>query len=322
MLRPWTVKIFVGATMAALCIMTTRASAALIVNDTWQDGDRNSPASPTYSENGVDGDSDGDLESAWFQGGDGTLDPVGAGGPLRGAFSSSTSASSASWTSYFTPEGSEVELANVGDQLKVTWVFTPSNVNATNTSQNLRVALVDSPSAARLAAAGAPGTAAYNGYGMFINFSQTTGRSTPFALMQRTGASGSFLSGSSDWTSVANAAGFGNGAVNYANDTEYTFTMTVTRAAGNLLDVAASMAGGNINGTGSVSVSATGLAPNNGSFKFDTFGLRPSGATTTAEIFNTKLFRVEGPSNVPEPAAIVLLGLGGVGILVGKRRRS
>ena len=41
--------------------------AAVLVNDTWQDGTRTDPASPTYSENGTDTDADGNLESAWFQ---------------------------------------------------------------------------------------------------------------------------------------------------------------------------------------------------------------------------------------------------------------
>ena len=35
------------------------ASAVEIVNDTWIDGNRNQPASPTYSENGTDADADG-----------------------------------------------------------------------------------------------------------------------------------------------------------------------------------------------------------------------------------------------------------------------
>ncbi len=152
----WSIKLFAvsWALTAAFCF-NTKALAVFIVNDTWQDGTRTDPAQPTYSENGTDSDSDGDLESAWYQGGDGTLDPVGAGGPLRAAFSSATSGSSASWTTYFTPEGSGVNLANPGDQLKVTWVFTPTNVNASNSSQNLRIALADSPAAARLDADGA-----------------------------------------------------------------------------------------------------------------------------------------------------------------------
>ena len=50
-------------------------------------GTRTDPASPISSENGVDLDLDGDLESAWYRGGAGTdqafLEPVGPGGPLR-----------------------------------------------------------------------------------------------------------------------------------------------------------------------------------------------------------------------------------------------
>jgi hypothetical protein len=121
--------------------------------------------------------------------------------------------------------------------------------------------------------------------------------------MERSGASGSFLSSSGDWATVTDAAGFGNGAVNYADGTQYTFQMDIVRNGAGL-DVTATMSGGNINGTGSVSASSTGLSPNNGSFKFDTFGLRPSGATTTAEIFDTSLFKVEFVP-VPEPASVV-----------------
>ncbi len=62
--------------LAALAMATigTRAPAATIttlVQDTWQDGDRTTPAAPIYSEAGVDADLDGDLASAWFRGGNG-----------------------------------------------------------------------------------------------------------------------------------------------------------------------------------------------------------------------------------------------------------
>ncbi len=89
---------------------------------------------------------------------------------------------------------------------------------------------------------------------MFLNFGQTTGRSTPFQLLERTNpgtaGSGSLLSSSGDWTSIANAAGFGTGAVGYVDGTEYTFEMTLTHNASDGLDIVASMTGGNINGTG------------------------------------------------------------------------
>ncbi len=129
MSRAWTTHFLAAAgTLAAALCVAASASAALIVNDTWQDGDRTDPAPPTYSEYGTDSDGDGDIESAWFNGGDGTLTTA-VGGPLKGQFSSATSRLlSASWTTYFTPEECEVNLAEIGDQMKVTWIFTPTNV--------------------------------------------------------------------------------------------------------------------------------------------------------------------------------------------------
>src|SRR4051794_1692217 len=100
------------------------AHGGVVVNDTWLDGTRTDPAAPTYSENGVDSDGDLNIESAWFQGGDGTLDPTAPGGPLRGAFTNSTITSSASWTTYFSPEAGQITLGQ-GDKLRVTWKFKP-----------------------------------------------------------------------------------------------------------------------------------------------------------------------------------------------------
>src|SRR4051812_34811378 len=173
-----------SACAAATLLLANFAHAQILVRDTWKDGTDSDPAAPIHSEHGVDIDGDGDLESVWYQGGDGTLDPVGANGPLRGRFSAPTVTSSASWTTYFTPGGSEVNLANNSDRLRVTWKFTPSNINngGSNTSQNSRFALVDTPNDAtnRLTANGAPGSAAYAGYAMFTNMSGTLGNSSPF----------------------------------------------------------------------------------------------------------------------------------------------
>jgi hypothetical protein len=311
----------------ALVAMVGRSAslhAATIVNDTWLDGTDGDPASPTYSEYGTDADADGNLESAWFQGGDGTLDPVGAGGPERGKFSAPTIASSASWTTYFTQEGTPITLANVGDFIKVTWVFTPTNINngGSNTSQNLRFAMVDSPSAQRLAANGAPGSGAYTGYSIFANMSGTLGNSNPFRLERRAVATGDLLSTSGNWVGLG-TTGATSGNHGYDSGTQYTLSWTITRNASAGLDHDVSITGGTLDGDGTAQVLFTDTTPGSlGGFVFDTFAIRPSGATTTAEQLDTSLFRVETNTPlVPEPTTFALLGIGaGIAMLRHRRR--
>jgi hypothetical protein len=278
------------------------ASATVLVNDTWQDGERNTPASPAYSENGTNADpgQDTDLESAWFRGGGGSLDPVEAGGPLRGALDENGTSSS-SWTTYFTPETSPVSLASAGDQLLIRWDFTLTGVNAANTSQGFRIAVVDSPADARLAANGSVPSAAYTGYALFGNMGVTLDHSDSFGLKTRNG-SGALLSSSGTWSAQSVASDGTDGNTGYTDATPYTFLFSATRNDSDGIDVTASVTGTNLNGDGDLSVAYTDAAP--ASFSFDTFGLRPSSATSTAQIFDTSLFRVEfnsesGPTVLP-----------------------
>jgi hypothetical protein len=274
--------------VALMFAVAVPGHATVLVNDTWQDGTRTDPAAPVYSENGTDLDSDGDLESAWFNNGNTMTATPGhlvTTLPANGT-------SSASWTTYFTPESSPVTLAGAGDQLKVTWIFTPTGVNSGSTSASgLRLAVVDSPSASRLTSDGSPGSSTYAGYGMFMNMATTLGSSTPFQLMERNapGTSSALLSSSGSWTALANGATSGH--IGYASGTQYTFVMTVTRNSANGLDIVATMTGGSLNNTGSASASFTDSSP--GSFTFDTFALRPSSATDSASTFDTSLFKVE-----------------------------
>src|ERR1043165_8611336 len=122
----------------ALGASTSNQFAADVVNDTWLDGTRTDPASPAYSEYGYDSDADLNTESAWLKGGAGTLAVVGAGGPLRG---SGFAGSPASWYTYFTPAATPITLGSGGDTMKLTWAFTPSGVNAGNTSQGFLLAV-------------------------------------------------------------------------------------------------------------------------------------------------------------------------------------
>jgi hypothetical protein len=298
------------------CSLATTTYAAVIVNDTWRDGTDTDPAQPTYSENGVDTDGDGDIESVWYRSGAGTLDPVGPGGPLRADFGATTT-SSASWTTYFTPEASPVTLANAGDAIRLTWNFRTGDVNASNTSQSFRFALLDSET--RLTADGTPSGNA-TGYAIFGNMGETLAHNSPFNLKNRTGNS-NILSAGADWN--ANLANDGsNGNPGYTDNTDYSLVWTVTRNANGNHDIVVSMTGGNLNGTGSLIASASDVAPNGGSQAFDTFAIRPSQAVQSATLFDTSLFKVEFISGavVPEPASVALFGLSAL-IAVMRRQR-
>ncbi|HKW30946.1 MAG TPA: immunoglobulin domain-containing protein [Verrucomicrobiae bacterium] len=272
--------------------MVLSSHATVLVSNVWNFAARtypafNDPNSP-YSEMGVDYNASGDLESAWFIGGNATATVT----PGHLTLGEPSTTSSASYTTYFTPESSPVTLAGAGDQLKITWVFTPSGVNSGSTSSSgLRLAVVDSPSASRLTSDNSPGSSTYAGYGIFMNMATTLGSSTPFQLMERSapGTSSAFLSSSGSWTSLANGATSGH--TGYASGTQYTLVMTFARNAAGGLDITATMTGGSLNNTGSASISYTDSAPN--SFTFDTFGLRPSDANDSATSFDTTLFAVE-----------------------------
>jgi pectate lyase len=269
--------------------------ATVLVNNAWNTGVRtypayNDPNSP-YSEMGVDYNSSGDFESAWFNNG-GTMTAT------PGHLVTTVGSVNSTWTTYFISESSPVTLTGAGDQLKITWVFTPSGVNSGSTSSSgLRLAVVDSPSASRLTSDGSPGSSTYAGYGMFMNMATTLGASSSFQLMERS-ASGAFLSDSGTWTKLANGAG--KSVTGYASGTQYTFVMTFTRNATNGLDITATMTGGSFNNTGSASVSYNDGTPN--SFTFDTFGLRPSSASDSASSFDTTLFEVEFIPGATPPA--------------------
>jgi hypothetical protein len=321
--------LFIVAGLSASLSTGVSASAAVIVNDTWLDGTDDDPASPTYSEAGTDSDSDGNLESAWFQGGVGTLDPVLAGGPLRGNMTE-FGTSSASWTTYFTPEGSEINLGNTGDKIRVTWVFTPRNINITmagsepgsNTSQNFRFALVDNvvgTGSTRATANGSLPAAAYTGYAVLANMGTTLGNNNPFQLRERTLMTpGNLLNSSGDFGNI-----LGNGATTnndgYDSGTQYTMIWEATRNGAGL-DLDVRITGGTLDNDGEARVMLNDPSANGGSFKFDTFGIRPSGATTTAEFFDTSLFQVEFIP-IPEPASVVLMGLAAASLAIVSRRR-
>ena len=262
------------------------AKGAILVSNVWNFASRtypafNDPNSP-YSEMGVDYNTSGDFESAWFNGGATMTASV-------GHLITTVGSSSSSWTTYFTPEGSEINLANPGDAMRITWTFMPTGVATSGTSQNFRMAIVNSPSGSRLTSDGTPASAAFAGYAMFMNMATTLGGSKPFNLMARNVSSSDLLSTSGNWVSLTNGATGGNHG--YDSGTQYTFIITMTRNGANGLEIAATMSGGTLNNSGTAFLSFTDAAPN--SLTFDTFNLRPSSAASTASQFDTTLFKVE-----------------------------
>jgi hypothetical protein len=297
--------------------------AADIVRDTWIDGTRADPASPVYSENGTDGDLDGDVESAWYHAGSGgTSSTVINGNPgiTPGILRSTVGAGSTSLTTYFTPEASPVTLLNAGDQFKITWAFTPSGVVSTNPApgQSFRIAIADSPLANRLLADGAPGNGIYPGYALFASMSTTVNHANPFNLMERNIGAGStaFLSASGSWTSLDDEEVAGT--TGYTDGTLYTFTFSATLNGLGGLDIYSSMAGGALGGDGLHEVTFTDATPN--SLTFDSFAVRPSSLGTTATQFDTSLFKVE-LTQVPEPTVTALMGIGLMGLIAARRNR-
>ncbi|HVM59828.1 MAG TPA: PEP-CTERM sorting domain-containing protein [Verrucomicrobiae bacterium] len=310
--------------IAAASGFAVSSRAAILVNDTWKDGTRTDPASPTYAENngvvGTDADHDGDLESAWFSNPSANL-TVPTAGDLRGTVGSGYSW----WTTYFTPAATPVTLANPGDQLTVTWVFTPTGVAAANTSQGFNLAIVRTPGS-RLTADGSPASEAYAGYAMFMNMGATLNNSNPFQLREWTDSSSSLLGTSGNWGANGTSnAGLANGGTSgnhgFDSGTSYTYVMTFTLLSislgGTNLQVSASMSGDGLNGSGSESLVYTDSTPN--SLTYDTFSVRPHDLTQAASQFDTSLFKVE-LQNIPEPATFALVGLAIAGFVVGGRR--
>lgn len=305
---------FYCAALAVLC-WTTSVQATVLVNDTWQDGDR------TNQEAGVDSDLDGDIESAWFNGGASTMTAS------PGNLSKDLTGTSANWTTYFTAEGSEVNLANDGEKLRVTWTFSLTGVANANTSQNFRIGLVDSIPANRIAADGNPPSGLlatpYSGYAIFANMGVSPlGNSNPLQIRERVaqGGSNAILGTTADWanaglTGTLNGATTGNGG--FAAGVPYTLVWELTRNGAGI-DIDATLSGQGYNTSGSGTIDAND--PNGNGFAFDTFNVRPSSAAGTAELFNTSLFRVEFIAPVPEPTTFGLLGLSALAMVLRRQR--
>jgi hypothetical protein len=276
--------------------LSSHATDTVIVNDTWADGDRTS--------SGPDG---GGIDTPWYSSSAAAL-TVPAPGTMRAA----VPATSLSETTYFASQ----TLANTGDELMLTWTFSPTTI-AANTSQAFNLAVVNG--ATHLSADGSsPASQVYAGYSMYMNMSSPNlGNANPFNLKEwNLGATpGALLSASGNWASLANGGTSGN--TGFVSGSTYTLVMTLTRNASSGLDITSTMTGGSLNGTGSETISFTDTTPN--TFTYDTFALRQTGSSSGAAQIDSSLFKVDFITATPEPTTFALAGLGLLG-LAGYRR--
>jgi hypothetical protein len=318
------------ATIVAGVLAAANAPAATLVNDTWSDGNRTEPASPTYAENnglaGFDADGDGDLESVWYSSPSASLTAA-AGSPggqllMDNTAGGTTTTGSSSYTTYFTAEATPVTLSQ-GEKLRVTWKFTPTTLG-TDTGRGMRSAIANSPPANRLAANGSPSNGLYSGYRLSFSMSTANLPANALELRERVDptTSAAFLSADAAWTGSIASVGGGGTTKGMVNGVEYTYLLELMRTVSDELQINVSLSGGTgndaLNGTGTLALSFLDTTPNGGSFTFDTFGLRPSSSTVTAASISSSLFRVEV---VPEPASAIMAGLGGLAALAFRRRR-
>jgi hypothetical protein len=281
--------VFALTAVCGFALSSYAQTDTILVNDTWADGNRTST--------GPDGSG---IDSQWFSSSGAALTVVPTAGPMRATIG----AASLSEETYFASQ----TLAATGDELKFTWVYTPSTI-AANTSQGFNLAVVNG--ATHVSADGSsPISQVYAGYAMYMNMAAPTfGNANAFALKEwnQGATAAALLSASGNWSTLLNGATLGNHG--YDSGTTYTLVMTLTRNASSGLDITTTTTGGTVNGTGTETVSFTDTTPN--TFTYDTFALRQTGSASGAAQVDTSLFKVEFlTAPVPEPTTLALAGLG------------
>ncbi len=276
--------------------------AATLLNDTWVDGSRVETNLPN--------------ESAVWAGhaGDVTVSP----GSLQYGSAGYTS-SHKLWT-YFTPDGSPASVG-VGEQLVATVKFIPRGLYVSS-SENFRMGLYHDPTDSQVHAdtnddgggSGDPWTDS-TGYGVRVTLSSGAGDNPQVG--KRVDQTNTSLLGSSS------AYSWDSGGVDVQNMSDgalYTATLELDRTAidAMLVTFTLSDAAGGVITTHSLSDSA-GLGGDPIWTEFDHLFFRFSKAEGTADVIDFQGFKVEV---IPEPATLLLLGLGGLFAARRKRRLS
>jgi len=274
--------------------------AAVLLNDTFADGDRTNTNLPTDSAVYFS-------HPAYLTVSAGSLavDQAGIGG------------SSKMWT-YFAPDGSPASL-EVGHQLVAAIDFTPRvGMSSDNTSKNFRFGLFYDPTNSQVLAdrnkdSGGDDNPWIDSTGYAVQFSlSTTETAGAIAVGKRTSTTNTSLLGSTGAYTWGASSGK---AANLTLDTLYTMTLVLDYQAADQMVVTFTFSEGD-NVIASNSLVDNNLGGMGVYTQFDQLFFRMSGNVGTADVLDYSRFMIEHV--VPEPATMLLLGLGG---LLSLRRR-
>lgn len=248
-------------------IIAARATAAVVVDDTWADGNRTNTNLTS--------------DSAWYASSGTSLTVA------TGMMSGSTSTSNRTWWTYFTTDAATPLQLSVGDTLKATITFSLSGVNTSNTARGLQIGLYNFSGGARTTSDGSsPSGTSVAGFMASVNVGQTFGVDNPLQISQRTTpGSSALMSSNSDYTLLNQNSGSLNQTA-FSNGASYTAEMSATKTASSVIVTTT------ISGPNNFNITTTGTT-NSIVDAFDGFGFRATSTAQTATSFNFTRFKVE-----------------------------
>lgn len=279
---------------SAVATVTVNAATVTpdgIVLDDVFNGVRNSP--PVTS-----------THSLWYASTGGTL---GTAQPMIGTPNSGTSTL---WIGYYTDSATLPVHLDVGHQMKVTMVFTPTGV-VSNGGNSLRMGIYDYADGGTRVSGdnfgnGSSGSATnVRGYMLVVNFGTNFSTDMPLALYARNNYGSANLMGTiGDYLSLGSGpvGGAYSNAPAFQEGAQYTLQFTATRTGLNSVNVGTSISGGGTNW--SYSVTDTNYAYP----RFDAFGIRPNTLETTAT-FSFSEFKVEVLTATLAPTSIAMANI-------------
>jgi hypothetical protein len=269
-----------GISSTSSTLLVTTAPGRLILDDIWADGTRTDTSLPD--------------DTAWFANSAPSLTNY-APGSMTGI---ADSGGPRVWLTYFTTNpAAPVDLA-VGEQLKATLVFIPTDVAtfAGGTGRGLRVGLFNFADGGTRASAdgwfvGGSAGSGTNVTGYLLNqcFYTVFQVDAPMQLWVRTNLpSGSLMGTLANYLQVGDSGptGYSN-APGFVSGTQYTLEFSAARTAANSVDVSARITGGGLDLFNSAADAAYAC------HRFDCFAIRAGSVTDAAASFTFTEFKVE-----------------------------